>query len=750
MSEPNIACPLPVPRPASQGVETVAVSADQRELTVTWLASVDLVSFPYLFDPASYTLTGGRRLHPRVLAVTQVATTQLVLHLDQPGDFSIYTLTVRGPTIDPFFAAKKFSFKITCADPFDCRPPRSPPAPEPDSPVIDYLTKDYAGFRQLLLDQIPVRLPEWTERSEADLGVAAIELFAEAADRLSYYQDRVANEAYLSTATQRRSVQLHTALIGYRMRPGLAATTLLYFEATRAALVPAGTQVQTRTQGDQPPVVFETGPNDTLVRPEHNALTPYTWDNRQCCLPLGATEVTVLGDFSSLNEGDAVLVADGNDPEQREIVTLVVAPAILPPDPVKGHPTERLTVLRWSAAQALERAYCLDPGRTIVRGNLVPATHGATVPERGATGGAAEVLGVGDESLRRLQLPLARAPLTFVSAPGELPDAATSTLQVEVDGQLWEERESLVESGPFDQHYRVELDDEGTATVVFGDGVRGQQPVTGSTISARYRIGIGPAGNVGRDTLTQLAETVAGVSAVTNPLAAAGGRAPEDKERTRRVAPLRIRTPIRCVSEADYERAATEYRENGVPRIQRAKARFRWTGSWLTVFINVDPIAGQAPSEALLQGLRAYLQDRKLAGYDLEISRTHYVPLLIGLQVCVKREFFAAEVQAAVLQALSNQVNPDGSRGFFHPDRFSFGDPVLLSRLYAALEAVPGVDSVVVTALHRLHERNPEAATVTNLANGLLPIGEMEIARLDNDASFPENGRLDLQLVGGR
>ena len=73
-------------------------------------------------------------------------------------------------------------------------------------PVIDYLTKDYAGFRQAMLDQIPLRLPAWKDRSESDFGVVLIELFAYVADILSYYQDRVANEAYLATATQRRSL----------------------------------------------------------------------------------------------------------------------------------------------------------------------------------------------------------------------------------------------------------------------------------------------------------------------------------------------------------------------------------------------------------------------------------------------------------------------------------------------------------------------------------------------------------------
>jgi hypothetical protein len=713
----------------------VDVGADQRVLTVGFLEPVVVAQL----EPARYALSGGRRLHPRVTSVTgAVGALELDLHLDQPGDFSIYTLTVRGDDIDPFFATKRFSFKIACENPFDCRPPEPPPAETPPSPEIDYLTKDYAGFRQLLLDQIPARLPQWTERSEADLGIALIELFSEAADRLSYYQDRVANEAYLGTATQRRSVQLHTALIAYQLRPGVAAATYLQFQARVEALIPVGAQVRTAAQGDETAVLFETGPGDFLVRPEHNALTPFTWGNARCCLERGANEITLLGDYSTLAPGDAILIADADIAERREIVTLTAAPVVLPPDPVKGDPVQRLTVLQWSAAQALHRDYCLDAGQTVVRGNLVPATHGASVSEH---------IGDGDEAPRRLRLALGQAPLTYL---GSASSGAVTSLQIAVDGEPWEEHASLIESGRFDQHYRVELDEDGAATVVFGDGVRGRKPATGVPIDAKYRVGIGPAGNVGRDALVVLVTPIPEISGVTNPLAATGGRAPEDLDHAKRVAPLRIRTPIRCVTEADYERAATEYREDGVPRIQRARARFRWTGSWLTVFVCVDPIGGDDLSDATRAGLRAFLEDRKLAGYDLDIAPTRYVPLLIGLQVCLKRDRFAAAVAVDLRAALSNGVNADGTSGFFHPDRFTFGDPVLLSRLYAAIEAVPGVDSVAVTDLRRLRERDPDTATQTNIDRGFLPIAEMEIARLDNDPSFPENGRLELQLVGGR
>src|SRR5713226_2204268 len=90
--------------------------------------------------------------------------------------------------------------------------------------VIDYLVRDYESFRQALINLIPAKLPEWTDRSEADFGIVLLELFAYMADIISYYQDRIANEAFLNTAQERQSVLNHLKLIGYEMAPAAAAS----------------------------------------------------------------------------------------------------------------------------------------------------------------------------------------------------------------------------------------------------------------------------------------------------------------------------------------------------------------------------------------------------------------------------------------------------------------------------------------------------------------------------------------------
>src|SRR6185295_756298 len=82
----------------------------------------------------------------------------------------------------------------------------------------------------------------WTERHEADLGIALIELLAYAGDELSYYQDAVANEAYLETARQRISVRRHAKLIDYRMHDGASARAFVHLtmDVNTTGFLPAG------------------------------------------------------------------------------------------------------------------------------------------------------------------------------------------------------------------------------------------------------------------------------------------------------------------------------------------------------------------------------------------------------------------------------------------------------------------------------------------------------------------------------
>jgi hypothetical protein len=135
-------------------------------------------------------------------------------------------------------------------------------------PQIDYTSRDYASIRDDLYNLIPLFAPEWTTRDPADLGIAILEIFAHMGDMLNYYVDRAANEAFLSTASQRDSVLKIAQMLGYVPTDTTPASVTLTFvnSTTSVITVPAGTQVSgtnvVNAQNVQ--IIFETS-SDALV-----------------------------------------------------------------------------------------------------------------------------------------------------------------------------------------------------------------------------------------------------------------------------------------------------------------------------------------------------------------------------------------------------------------------------------------------------------------------------------------------------
>lgn len=324
------------------------------------------------------------------------------------------------------------------------------------------------------------------------------------------------------------------------------------------------------------------------------------------------------------------------------------------------------------------------------------------------------------------------------------------TLQADTDESApplqWTAQGDLLASNAQDAHFVVEIDNAGRAHVRFGDGELGQMPEARTKFTATYRVGNGLAGNVGAEAISHLVSQnlLSGLDLEPrNPLPARGGIAPEPIEEVKLFAPHAFRRYLeRAITADDYaEIVMRDFKD----KVQRAAAVLRWTGSWYEVLVTVDPRGQVAADPALLTEIQGHLYRYRRIGYDLVVKWAEYVPLDIEMRVCVLPHYLAGHVKAALLDRLSNRTLLDGQRGFFHPDNLTFGEGIYLSKLVAIVQAVPGVESVTINKLERLYEGpNHE------LADGLLRLSPLEIARLDNDPNYPENGRLKLTMRGGR
>ncbi|WP_297324629.1 putative baseplate assembly protein [Nitrosomonas sp.] len=851
------------------GLDYVEIESDQRTLMVHFLGKV-----PISLDESNVIIEGGRRIQGIRIIKVSVNRSETVglddtmeVSTDVKGDFSTYTLrmVVRDqagkyqahPLFDPHYDRVAFSFKADCPSDLDCQQEIVCPPEQREEPVINYLAKDYASFRQLILDRLALVMPDWRERHVPDLGITLVEVLAYAGDHLSYYQDAVATEAYLDTARQRVSVRRHARLVDYVLHEGCNARTWVcvetendltlnndpdnpddtYFITTleRIASTIQKDELARQTTGGYE--VFEPMAKGKIeLYQDHHEIYFYTWRDQECCLPRGTTTATLIGEWIEpeqpdkpidpcdatvekhamshvlaqdntvtanhqdssaataswkskqptklhLKSGDVLIFEEiigpktdnkaDADPRHRHPVRLTAVKHMI--DPLC--PEQKLTEITWADEDALPFSLCLSamgppPECTMIenisvaRGNLILVDHGQrecegwdpvlpkeTIEVCDCTGYVAETVQITE----RYHPYLKKAPLTF-SEPLAPNIAASQMLLQDVRRALpqvqlttgdieWTPQQDLLTSNGSDPHFVVEMENDQRARLRFGNDELGQQPQAGTSFHATYRVGNGAAGNVGADSITHLVTRKTmlsgGIRSVRNPLAARGGMAPESLAEAKLFAPYAFKQrQERAITADDYTMIVMREFSH---RVQRAATTLRWNGSWFEVLVAIDPLGREEADPDLLEEINSRLYRYRRINHDLTVAAARRVPLDIELTVCVLPNYLRGHIKAELLDVFSNRRLTDGKLGLFHVDRLTFSDDIYLSTLVAEAQKIQGVESVVVQKLQRLFE-----PTNNEIENGVLPLGPLEIARLDNDPSFPENGLIKFDMRGGR
>src|SRR5919202_3655784 len=188
----------------------------------------------------------------------------------------------------------------------------------PGLSAIAYRIGTHARFKRSMLARLSdSRLPvlrDLNTREDDDFAVALLDAWATIADVLTFYSERIANESYLRTATERVSLLQLARLIGYELRPGVAASAHLAFEiedtpevpsVPRVVTIGAGTKVQSLPGQDELPQTFETV-EEIEARPEWNMLRPR--QTVQVKPDQDDTEVYLKGVTTRLSPGDGLLL----------------------------------------------------------------------------------------------------------------------------------------------------------------------------------------------------------------------------------------------------------------------------------------------------------------------------------------------------------------------------------------------------------------------------------------------------------
>jgi hypothetical protein len=752
---------------------------------------------------AIFPVSGGRRVPAGALA-GQVQTTAvsgspgdsfLELTVKPIGDYSVYTLHVDHPHIDPVFASVRFKFRPGCFS-VDCSPDWDPaPAPVED-PATDYLAKDYDSFRHTLMAAMAERVPGWRGTSEADQDQVLIDLLSATADELSDFQDRTVQEGRIGTARRRVSLARHARLVDYHIHQGNQASgwvALALAPGQQGVIPPGELTVRSGTSDASPTSQAFVGREEQAVHVLLNGMGLYTWSDAIPSLARGSTTADLKPAVAGQAAADTVrdlirtgktrrlLVQErlnpatggvaGHDPAKRQILTLREgnAGAETVQDPLTS---EFLVRVSWREEDALRANYCFTvqcaAGKvedvSLFHGNLVQVFHGEvreTIFEEpsGSPSPGAFPYQRDDKGVVVCRLP--PEPLAYRETPlgGELPPQSTLAprppspdahpgpqvrVQTTAGQEFWDEQPDLVHSDDTDEqgdHFVVETDERGRSRLRFGDGVNGRRLPDGGRVVCRYQVGLGLEGNVGADSIARLASSLPLLSQARcwNPFDFTNGRAPEPVAKIIRRAPEMFRVrQLRAVTLADYVRRAEE-----LPEVSRAAAAYAWTGSWRTVRIAIDPAGSTTFDETLRSRLARHLDAVRLIGEDLELRPPLFVPLEIHVSLCVDSGYWPQDVRSFLDQEFSTGFTPDGRRAFFHPDAWTFGQALHASEILGRLQAVPGVEHVRTLSMKRWNDPAPAQAEVIKVRGN-------EIILVAGDPDRMEEGFIDFDLRGGR
>lgn len=570
--------------------------------------------------------------------------------------------------------------------------------------AIDYTSRDFYSIREDLINLVKARVnldssKQWSGEDSSDFGVALLEAFAYVGDLTNYYIDRIANESYLPTATQRKSILNLARLYGYLPTGYRAAQVDVEFSNLYIADI-------TDVSGDGSEVTFLADNN--FVIGDIVTITGVNPSSYNLALvevtDCDSTYFTVLSTITDAyveggSVGKVITIAEGAQISGsvmfsdvvEEVIFTTTQEAVIPP--AVGNSFGKISVV---------------------------ARHGEDVsfrPENISTeedGISGEFLGTSDGS------PNQKYVLSEVEV---VTDDIVLYVQSGDVYEPWQQVPNLIDYGPSDAVYTTELDENNFVSIVFGDGISGAIPNTLAGIKAAYYAGAGTLGNIIPGVLTSL-EYIPNVSSeelnsllefvsVGNPrTGGVGGAEPEDNGSIRSNAPLAIRALNRVVSLQDYQSLALF-----VNNVGKANAT---AAVWTSVTLYVAPVRNQGDLDkfpgfdgandevtpewdAIQKNVTEYFEGKTLIGSTLQVSPPTYVPVTIDVVYSKSLTYTSEQALDDVSRAIINE---------FSYYNLTFEQIITPEQIEASLNSIPSVRTARVSSLYRTGEAETRAALI--------------------------------------
>lgn len=484
----------------------------------------------------------------------------------------------------------------------------------------------------------------------------------------------------------------------------------------------------------------------------------------------------------------------GRNPAKRQLLKLIPERTEALNDPVTG---EWLVRVRWEKTDALRHDYCFtvdcpadNPGTAVGKvdnvslfhGNLVEVFHGrqqTTIfkdKENPLVINPATPLEFhynrkpyGEPARWGVICKLPEVPLVYrQTAPGgDAPPLSTLKVTVGTSGggeDQWDEVPNFIHSDDSSEngdHFVVETDENRRSIIRFGNGKNGRELPDGATVTCTYQYGMPLEGNIGADQITNFASDSIKLDpdipsfhlrSCWNPLDVTNGIDREPMaEIIRRVPEVYRQRQLRAVTLSDYVSRAEE-----IAGVSRAAASYAWTGNWRTVCVTIDPLGTNELSYEIRKTVADYLDAVRLIGEDLEIRPPVFVPLEIDVVLCAQPDVWPEDIRFVLEQEFSDGWTPDGRKGFFHPDEWTFGQPLYASQIIGRAMQVKGVDHAVEQKVTSGVVEKTISVSIKRWNSPLASedffekLNHNEIIQVMNDPDHMEHGFIRFDVKGGR